>query len=536
MDDVTKEVLNNSILGFTLNNGIVNEKGELLDFSDRRFMVDILTDMTPNQVIKKCAQIGGSVTFTLKTLWAPKYRGWSIIYTFPTDDDVREFVGTKVNKIIQSNPQVFGDLQTDNIERKQIGDNFVFYKGTISKTAAISTTADLLVHDEADRSDQKTLETYQSRLKGKKAFKGTWVFSNPTTEKGIVDNMWQRSDQKEWNITCSHCHSEQVLTWPDSVNIAANIYQCKDCKRELSDFDRRWGRWVAGRPDQAYDAVTNPLGVSGYHISLLMAPWVPAREIVNDSQGDQEYFYNFILGEPYNPGDLRVTRSTILDNWTPKDLTEDQYYLGVDVGNVKHYALGSSKGLIKVGRFSAWSDLDAMIKMYKPIMVIDAMPDNTMSKYYVANHQQAYMSFFQENKNNPKQIVWWGEGVRQGIVYSNRNRIIDQLINEIINGRILFGLASDKELSEFVKHYETLRRIKVVDPKGIESFVWESTTGVDHYVFATLYYYLATLTRGSGAVFSRGIPSSVPLVKDSLKDGQLLNIGEVLKQQGEMYD
>lgn len=522
---------NISILGFVAKNNIVNEKGEPIEFYDRQFLIDILTDFSREQVVKKCSQIGGSLLFTLKTLWMPKYKGWNIIYTFPTDDDVKEFVGSKTNKVIEANQQVFGGLQTDNIERKQIGDRFVFYKGTVSKTAAIMTTADLLIHDEADRSDQRMLKSYQSRIKGKGSFKGTWVFSNPTTEKGLVDQMWNKSDQKEWEIICKTCHIAQVLRWPNSIDIERKIYQCQQCKQPLSDNDRRTGKWKAQNPGAK---------VSGYHISHLMCSWISAEDIIEDSLGDQEYFYNFVLGEPYSPGDLTVSRATILDNWTPKNLITERYYLGVDVGNIKHYALGSERGLVKIGRFEKWADLDDMIRMYKPVMVIDAMPDNTMSKYYVDNYPQVFMSHFQDNTNNPKTIVWWGQqgSVQQsnksGVVYSNRNRILDQMINEIINGRILFGLASDREFSEFVKHYETLRRIKVVNNKGIESYQWDSTTGVDHYVFATLYYYLAKLTQGAGALYDRNfIPAK--LVKDSLKDGQVLNLEEVMAQKA-MYD
>jgi hypothetical protein len=70
---------------------------------------------------------------------------------------------------------------------------------------------------------------------------------------------------------------------------------------------------------------------------------------------------------------------------------------------------------------------------------------------------------------------------------------LDQLIDEILNAKILFGLSTDSEIKNYLKHFETLRRIKVVDNKGIESYSWDSTTGEDHYVFATLYWYLATL-------------------------------------------
>ncbi len=496
----------------------MSEKGEPLDFHDRLFLLDILTDWAPNIVVKKCSQVGGSVVFNLKALFALKTFGWNVIYTFPTDDDTREFVASKTNKLLTSNPQVFAGIETDNIERKELNNRFLFFKGTVSKTAAIMTSSDLNIHDEASRSNQSTLETYKSRLKASR-FKGRWLFSNPTTEKDAIDEVWKKSDQKEWTITCGGCASAQFLKWPDNVDVLRRVFQCSQCKKELTREERRRGTWVAQNPG---------VPVSGYHISHLMAPWISADEIITDSEGDQEYFCNFVLGEPYNPGDLRVSASTILDNWTPKDLSKGkEWFLGVDVGNVKHWVLGTELGVVQVGRFTKWQDLDDMMKMYDPTLVIDAMPDNTMAKYYVETYRKAQMSFFQENKNNPKTIVWWGEHDKQGIVYSNRNRILDQLIDRILNAKILFGIETNAELKRYLKHWETLRRVKVVDPKGIESYEWASTTGEDHFVFATLYYYLALLGAGSGVFY----PDNKTEVKQFIgNDNVVGDIAEVMAE------
>lgn len=518
-----------SILAWIFKNNIVSEKGEPLDFSDRLFLLDILTDWSKEIVIKKAAQIGGSVSFNLKALFAVIKFGWNILYTFPTDSDVQEFVSSKTNKILASNQQVFAGLPTDNIERKGIGDRFMFFKGTVSKTAAIMTTADLLIHDEASRSDQSVLEMMKSRVKAS-MFKGRWLFSNPTTEKDEIDRAWNKSDQKEWMVTCKSCQSEQTLVWPASIDLTKRIFQCKDCHKELSNNDRRIGRWVPQRPGKS---------ISGYHISLLMAPWIDAEEIIRDSEGDQEYFYNFVLGEPYSPGDIRVSRSTILDNWTPKDLVTGTYYLGVDVGNVKHYVLGSEKGVTQIGTFSKWEELDELMVRYKPITVIDSNPDNTMARHYVEKYPNTYMSFFKENKDNPKTIVWWGKGStendKDGIVYSNRNRILDQMIFYILHAKMLFALPSDKGLKLYLKHWETLRRIKVTDNSGIETYEWDSTTGEDHYVFATLYFYLAILGQGSGVFMSDATKKKdqKKLISD---DNVVQDIGEVIMDANNWND
>lgn len=492
-----------AILDWITSEGILNEKGEPFDFKDRPWLLDILCDFTPNQVVTACAQVGKSVTFSLKALFAVKYLQFNLIYTMSSDSDVNEFVNSKFNKIVQSNIHEFEGMATDNVERKEFNDRFIFFKGTNSKTAAISTTADLLIHDEISRSDQSAIETYKSRIKASQ-YKGRWLFSNPGTERDELDQQWNKSDQKEWTVTCPNCKDEHYLIFPDSINLEGKYYQCRACKEPISDNVRRKGKWVVQNTNSK---------VSGYHISHLMCPWISAEEIIEDSQGDPAYFNNFVLGKPYSPGDLSVSRGTILDLWTPKDIRTGNIYLGVDVGNIKHYTIGSDKGIIKVGRFSNWAELDDIIAFWKPVSgVIDAMPDNTASKHYVDKYPFMQMSFFMENNNNPQTIVWWGENDKKGIVYSHRDRILDRMLTDMIEAKWVIGLATDKEFQLFIKHFETLRREKVVNNKGIERYVWGSTTGEDHYVFSTLYYYLARQGAGSGTFFGEAMESDKPSI------------------------
>src|SRR3990167_3300991 len=194
-----------SILQWIVERGIVSEKSEAFDFRDRPFLLDVLTDFNPDIVVTACAQVGKSVAFSLKTLFATKHLGFNVIYTFPTDDSVREFVGSKFNKILQANRHEFDNMDTDSIERKELNDRFIFFKGTVSKTGPISTSADLLIHDEVSRSDQGAIETYKSRTKASQ-YKGRWLFSNPGSERDELDLAWSKSDQKEWVIECPHCN------------------------------------------------------------------------------------------------------------------------------------------------------------------------------------------------------------------------------------------------------------------------------------------------------------------------------------------
>lgn len=481
-----------SILQWITERGIVGEKGEAFSFIDRPWLIDILCDWNPHIVLTACAQVGKSVTFSVKALFAIKHLHFNTIYTMSSDSDVNEFVSSKFNKIVQANHEEFDGMATDNVERKEFNDRFIFFKGTNSKTAAISTTADLLIHDEISRSDQGAIETYKSRTKAS-LYKGRWMFSNPGTERDELDLQFQKSDQKEWVITCPDCKDEHFLVWPDSVDLERKCYICRNCKQPISDDIRRKGKWVAQNPGSR---------ISGYHISHLMCCWISVEEIIEDSQGDPAYFNNFVLGKSYSPGDLSVSKTTILDLWTPKNLDNGERFIGIDVGNIKHYVLRSSKGIFKIGRFTKASDLDDILALWKPTSgVIDAMPDSTLSRYIVDTYPFMKMSFFQENANNPQLIVWWGENDKKGIVYSHRDRILDQHLTNMIEAKHLIGVQTDKEFQLYIKHYETLRREKVVNNKGIERYVWESTTGEDHYVFADLYSYLAMLGTGSGVFF-----------------------------------
>lgn len=504
-----------SILQWITSEGILNEKGEPFNFRDRPFLLDILTDFSPNIVVTACAQVGKSVSFILKVLFAIKYLRFNVIYTFPTDSDTSEFVSSKLNKIIQVNRHEFEGMDTDSIERKEIDGRFLFCKGTVSKTAAISTTADLLVHDEASRSDQNSIETYKSRTKAS-PYKGRWLFSNPGTERDELDLAYQKSDQREWTITCPHCKDEHFLLFPESIDFEKKCYQCRNCKQPIGKDVIRKGKWVAQIPSRSFDLVKNPLGINGYHISHLMCCWITAEEIIQDSEGDPAYFNNFVLGKPYSPGDLSVSKTTILDLWTPKNLDTGDRYLGIDVGNIKHYVVRTNKGPIKCGKFSKESDIDDIISFWKPKSgVIDAMPNTTLSNYVIEKYPFMRMSFFMENNNNPQTIVWWGEGDKKGIVYSHRDRIIDRMLTEMVEAKFLIGMKPDADFNEYIKHYETLRRAKVVNNKGIERYVWESTTGVDHYVFADLYSYLAMLGQGSGTFYGEVTQADMPSVIDA---------------------
>lgn len=101
-------------------NRLVNERGESLGFGERMFLYDIYKDRSKYQVVKKCAQIGMTVTATIKAYYVALKCGFNVIFTMASDSDVSEFVKTKADKIFQSNPVMRKYMFSDTVGLKQV--------------------------------------------------------------------------------------------------------------------------------------------------------------------------------------------------------------------------------------------------------------------------------------------------------------------------------------------------------------------------------------------------------------------------------
>src|SRR3990167_3857768 len=239
-----------------LQTGIRNEKGDLIEFEDHPFLFDIYTDTAQYLTIMKAAQVGLSTASILKNHYDAKRYKLDIIYTLPTDTDVRTFVGGKVNRIIANNKSMLADVaDKDSIEQKQVGNSMIYFRGSWTKKAAIMVTADRLVHDEKDSSKLDIIADYQARTQHSK-FKQTHTFSHPSLPETGVHADWLQSDQKHWFVTCPHCKFEQFLNWDIdnprkmSIDLEKRCFVCKRCRGILSDSIRANGFWRAKHPDR----------------------------------------------------------------------------------------------------------------------------------------------------------------------------------------------------------------------------------------------------------------------------------------------
>lgn len=513
-----------SIPLWVIKNGIKNERGNVIEFKDHYFLFDIYKDLSRRQVIKKCSQVGVSVAMNLKVLNLAKYRNIGTIYTMPSDDDVSEFVNTKTDKIIQNNQIIKNELRTNNVQLKQIGNSFIHFKGTRSKTAAISTTTDLLVHDEIDRSDQNIVEQYRSRITFSR-FKGIWLLSNPSVVGVGVDKDWKGSDRKEWFITCDKCKTEQYLTWQENVSEINKIFICKNCGKELTNKERRLGKWKPTNPGAE---------ISGYHISQMMAPWLSAEELIKEKEDrGLEYFYNFILGEPYHPGETADFRTMITDSWTNKPLDAEPYFMGIDVGIEKHYVLGSSQGIFKIGVVKSRQELETIIDKYNPVVVMDAGPERTWAEEFKKKYPKLNLCFYKIDKTVAEMVKWGGRDDKKnwGYVWADRNRVISKVVEEFLMGRILMNIDREK-LERYISHWETMTRMIEDTSLGTKRYVWQTSNGMDHWCHATVYYWIAR-QRASQADFLADITEKKEIIERTSEGFQMRNLKDLIEEQNE---
>lgn len=500
------------VLDWILLHGVKNEKDMPMEFVRHAFLRQIYEDMSPRLACMKSSQVGFSTMAVLKVFWAAKAKGWSTVYTLPTDGDVKKFVHSKIDPIIEKNPSIHSMISrdVDNMYLKRIGNSHVFWEGTGGISKGIMVTADLLVHDELDRSDQDTVETYESRIQYSN-YKGRWIFSNPSRPKVSVDLYWQRSDKKQWHIHCSKCGERQPLDYFVNVCQERREFICRKCREVLPPETRLAGEWVPEFPGRDW---------SGYHISQLIAPWITAAEIIEaEQEKTQEYFYNFVLGLPVIGGANQVSRSIILQCCTEEEPVGRWKLLGVDVGKNLHCVQGTENGITRVFTLDDWSSLNRYVREQGiNLTVVDNAPEfEDAAAFCDAFRGRAYRCIY-DYDHERKDMIEWSDIMqtktirtdKEGVVWAHRTRIIDHVISAFDSGQLKVYLRhNDPQLVGRNKpdavenclcdHWETLytaggdgQDVNIVkkDRMGNVLRTWENS-GPDHFAHATVYYEIA---------------------------------------------
>lgn len=445
---------------------------------------------------RKSAQVGFSVAAILKSFHKAHYQGKNVIYALPTNNVVGDFVKPKVNPLITSNPLIQNIVSDDSVSLKKVGDRFIYFKGGFSDREAISITGDVLVIDEYDRMpDMRVVNTFDSRLQASKSPE-RWRFSNPSQIGFGVDGLYQDSDQRHWFVKCSHCNYEWFMDWDNSeqahyVDRNKKIYACGKCHKDLSDADRRNGRWLAKHPSVARH---------GYWFNQMMAPWVSAERILEQyEESNIEFFHNFVLGKAYTPSDMIVDRAAILRACAPSNIDRSRVVIGVDQdAGGQYYVCMTPQGIFDHDYVDSWEKIEHLKLMYNAIVVCDPNPYSAMPKQMANKYSDWYLCYF-KNLDSLSAIQWKD---KEQIVYADRTRVIDIRANEIVHSRLLYREHAHK-LEDVIAHWTNIYRTTEEKEDGKIRSIWVKKEGKQSdYPFAEVYARIGlTLLLGGDSEF-----------------------------------
>lgn len=521
-----REAINvSSAYEWIVKNKFRNEKGAVMEFSDRDFMIQPLCDESKLLAVLKCSQVGFSTMSIFKAAFHNIKHAHNIIYTLPTDSDVQEFNKAKTNMILDNNPDMKGFLIDDTVHTKSFrtldGSNvgFTFFKGTYGTSASIMQTADILIKDEFDRSNPTTLNAFKSRITAS-SYAAEWEFSNPSFPSSGVDYTWQLSDQKHYIYWCPTCGYPAYISFEvesfdggntHHVCLEREEYVCGSCNNIL---DRRNAEkeWVA-----KFDSKDD---ISGYWISQMMAPWLSAKKLIREKKLTMpDVWANFFLGRAYHSNSSNLDPSNIIKNIQ----YDDKGYvmknpgkhkcLGVDVGGTIdkphfHCVLGTEQGIDAIVKLYGEEQLHNFMRMKNVAMcVLDNAPYPELAIRLVQAFPGKVWRCVFDYSDTRKEL--YANDYKTRITNVHRTRIFDRVVDGYITGeRRVYIDGMEPTLSamspgaeSLCRHWQTQRKVgtngesKVTDNNrkelkfdrlGDAIPMW-TNDGADHFSLADIY-------------------------------------------------
>jgi hypothetical protein len=532
-------------------------KGAHLDFHRYPYMRDVYRDRHPDIVIIKGAQLGFSTWAICRTGWAVTTFNMTVIYTFPTRELVSEYTASRINPIIEMTPYLkdriidvnsvrLKQFRRDPHDRKK-GVSIVHFQGAAKESDALSVDADLLVHDEEDKSNSQVISQYVERLTASR-FKWRIRLSTPTIPGKGVDRGYRDTDQMKWLVTCHGCALEFELRFPkepgdprgnvepdtfhEVVGGAIPRYRCHRCNTTVSDDDRRAGRWVAKRTTTGLPR--------GYQVSQMSAPWVSAYDLLK-AKSEQQFekdFWNLKIGIAWQSGVTAMTRQALEERQGDYSLQTigDGTFMGVDVGAKLHVLIEDfdEDGRVRVRAIMEldwdpgrdFEELDEVMRDFGvSVCVIDREPETGMARRFARRwngpgHARVYLAKYKDETANassreirfdaPDDLVNRTEDV--AAVKAPRNELLTMVANELLTQIVLPHFDGSQPIEDFLEHCWNSKRVPVYKDdasaiKEIDHYEWENT-GPDHYFHALVYAKLARMAPRPLAAPIRGIISA----------------------------
>lgn len=468
---------------------IYTDSGEPFEFIEHGFLKDLFTNFNQNIVVKKCSQIGVSLTLLSKILYLADTldKRVNTLYTLPTDDDVKDFVRTKFDPIVLGSSLsryaegVRKEDKVYSIQLKKIANSFFYFRGSKSQSKALSVSIDIWIGDEWDYQDQNIKEMYSERLKGSGSLRINWKVGNPTIPNYGIAKEFEESTQNFWYITCPMCRHVQRLVWPDSIDKERKVYVCRQCQRPLSDEVRLDGKWVPTFPDRK---------LKGYSFNRLMATWFTAEDVLDDFNNKKiENFYRFVLGESYEGKGINI-KTKFKSFLTDYKLKEGKRIIGIDQGDrffiVSGLAGKKHRIIDYTAIFDTPAEINEMIAELKPeLVVMDSLPNKHLGRIFQKQYGKNKFLLANERDKALRTVESIEIDHRLGVVSADRTMVLDEMFEFLESGILKINKKTSNQ-DTFKDHLSCI----VPEEKEIRGTLRRryKKIGEDHLAFALSFF------------------------------------------------
>lgn len=549
MGDFTKHLLNRIRAATTDRKGrkdlpawIESEtyiNGRPFSFAGHEYQKQILLDESPELVIRKSAQTGISemamrMALGLVMIMPGAFR---VGYTFPSATFATSYSKSRFAPIITGSPSLRAAVSSDDLDSAEVKTfgvgKEIYFKGAAVGNAAISTTLDMLIHDELSFSDQTVIGDYSSRVIHS-IYKWRMALSTPTFPGDPIDEAFKAS-RRNWNFCrCEHCGhtfipdfyvNVQIPGWDQHLDdiTAENLHKvryreaqflCSKCWKPTSLLPAH-REWVCENPSEPHIA-------AGYQVQPFDAPTVVSLTdlIVGSTKyATKSKFRQFALGRPAEDTDNGLVEADI--DRVGLQMAQSPFtthVMGIDVGQTSYFMVGGvapdgqlivvhyERVALKNFRERYWA-LKAKFRVSITVMDVQPYTDlvmalsdedpNLFGARYVSRPGLEVFSLRQREEGDSDALG----PVRELSV--SRNALFDRVMADIRPAEhaapgIMIRKLEDWELVK--KHLTDMKRASAALRNGEFTSIWQkSSKGQDHYHHTLGYLWIAAQMRGIAA-------------------------------------
>ncbi|KKR68548.1 MAG: Bacteriophage tail assembly protein [Parcubacteria group bacterium GW2011_GWF1_40_6] len=493
---------------WAVNNEIMLD-GKKFTFKKHEYLIEPYSDKHPYQVEIKATQLGLTSKAMLRVFHTARYGGDSyrgIGYYFPSRTDVTDLSKTRIDPLIDDNPETIGQWMRDTnaANVKKIWNTNLYLRGMRSRVGAKSSPMDFVVFDELDEAPPKMVDMILERMAHSEEGELLYL-SNPTLPDYGIDRLFQLSNQMYWLIKCPKCnhYTDLVGTFPECLLMARGrvIRACEKCHAEL---DPSKGAWFAKRPD-----ITD---IHGRQFSQLYSQtkMTNPEKILHTFQTTNNLtdFYNLKLGIAYVEAQNRLSVQQVLDCCGDRGIAsscDEGTFMGVDQGNNLHVVIGKphpkrAGEVIHIGEYlgnkgkegGSWKQLDELMARFKVMRcVVDGLPETKHARAFAERFPGRVFLLFANV--HQKGSYRWDE--RAHLVSANITETLDASHRLIADCDIILPRKSSDVVQEFARHcHAVAKKLEEDDETGSSRYVYiHRLAGPDHYVMAFDYMVMCLL-------------------------------------------